>query len=181
MKKSIISAAVAALALGVAFSSPAAAADTTACLITKTDTNPFFVKMKEGAEAKAKEIGVTLKAYAGTVDGDSESQVAAIETCIADGAKGILIAASDTKGIVPSVQKARDARLFFPPGECTRSEIVEESASHVVREATILGDDITEIMLPNSYHVATMDYDADTIFAASTAFVERVSADRIQA
>ncbi|RFZ88583.1 sugar ABC transporter substrate-binding protein [Shinella sp. WSJ-2] len=112
MKKSIISAALGALALGVAFSSSAAAADTTACLITKTDTNPFFVKMKEGAEAKAKELGVTLKAYAGKVDGDSESQVAAIETCIADGAKGILIAASDTKGIVPSVQKARDAGLL---------------------------------------------------------------------
>lgn len=44
------------------------------------------------------------------------------------------------------VQKARDARLFFPPGECTRSEIVEESASHLVREATILGDGITEII-----------------------------------
>ncbi|MGJ7039889.1 fructose transport system substrate-binding protein [Shinella sp. BE166] len=112
MKKTIISAALGALALGVAFSSPAVAADTTACLITKTDTNPFFVKMKEGAEAKAKEIGVTLKAYAGKIDGDSESQVAAIETCIADGAKGILIAASDTKGIVPSVQKARDAGLL---------------------------------------------------------------------
>ena len=111
MKKTVISAALGALALGVAFSSPATAADITACLITKTDTNPFFVKMKEGAEAKAKEIGVTLKAYAGKVDGDSESQVAAIETCIADGAKGILIAASDTKGIVPSVQKARDAGL----------------------------------------------------------------------
>ena len=112
MKKTIISAALGALALGVAFSSPALAADTTACLITKTDTNPFFVKMKEGAEAKAKEIGVTLKAYAGKIDGDSESQVAAIETCIADGAKDILIAASDTKGIVPSVQKARDAGLL---------------------------------------------------------------------
>lgn len=112
MKKTIISAALGALALGVAFSAPATAADTTACLITKTDTNPFFVKMKEGAEAKAKELGVTLKAYAGKIDGDSESQVAAIETCIADGAKGILIAASDTKGIVPSVQKARDAGLL---------------------------------------------------------------------
>ncbi|MEW9617054.1 sugar ABC transporter substrate-binding protein [Shinella sp. S4-D37] len=112
MKKTVISAALGALALGVAFSAPAAAADTTACLITKTDTNPFFVKMKEGAEAKAKELGVTLKAYAGKIDGDSESQVAAIETCIADGAKGILIAASDTKGIVPSVQKARDAGLL---------------------------------------------------------------------
>jgi fructose transport system substrate-binding protein len=68
--------------------------------------------MKEGAAAKAKELGVTLKAYAGKIDGDSESQVAAIETCIADGAKGILITASDTKGIVPAVQKARDAGLL---------------------------------------------------------------------
>jgi fructose transport system substrate-binding protein len=90
----------------------ASAADTSVCLITKTDTNPFFVKMKEGATAKAKELGVTLKAYAGKIDGDSESQVAAIETCIADGAKGILITASDTKGIVPAVQKARDAGLL---------------------------------------------------------------------
>ena len=81
-------------------------------LITKTDTNPFFVKMKEGATAKAQELGVTLKAYAGKVDGDSESQVAAIESCIADGAKGILLTASDTKGIVPAVKKARDAGLL---------------------------------------------------------------------
>ena len=104
MKKTIVSAALGALALGVAFAVPAQAQEVSACLITKTDTNPFFVKMKEGATAKAEELGVTLKAYAGKVDGDSESQVAAIETCIADGAKGILIAASDTKGIVPSVQ-----------------------------------------------------------------------------
>jgi fructose transport system substrate-binding protein len=110
--KSTISAVLGALALGVAFTSTASAADVSVCLITKTDTNPFFVKMKEGAAAKAKELGVTLKAYAGKIDGDSESQVAAIETCIADGAKGILITASDTKGIVPAVQKARDAGLL---------------------------------------------------------------------
>ena len=110
--KTTISAFVGALALGVSFASMASAADTSVCLITKTDTNPFFVKMKEGATAKAKEIGVTLKSYAGKIDGDSESQVAAIETCIADGAKGILITASDTKGIVPAVKKARDAGLL---------------------------------------------------------------------
>lgn len=110
--KTRISALLGALALGVSFASVASAADTSVCLITKTDTNPFFVKMKEGATAKAKELGVTLKAYAGKIDGDSESQVAAIETCIADGAKGILITASDTKGIVPAVQKARDAGLL---------------------------------------------------------------------
>ena len=33
---------------------------TSACLITKTDTNPFFVKMREGAAAKAEELGITL-------------------------------------------------------------------------------------------------------------------------
>jgi hypothetical protein len=57
--------------------------------------------MKEGAEAKAAELGVSLKSYAGKVDGDHETQVAAIETCIADGAKGILLTASDTSSIVP--------------------------------------------------------------------------------
>ena len=84
---------------------------TTVCLITKTDTNPFFVKMKEGATAKAEELGMTLKAFAGKVDGDHETQVQAIETCIADGAKGILLTASDTSSIVPAVQQARDAGL----------------------------------------------------------------------
>lgn len=91
---------------------PAQAEDTTACLITKTDTNPFFVKMKEGATAKAEELGITLKSYAGKIDGDHQSQVAAIETCIADGAKGILLTASDTKAIVDSVKQARDAGIL---------------------------------------------------------------------
>ncbi len=83
-----------------------------ACLITKTDTNPFFVKMREGAEAKAAELGMTLNSYAGKVDGDHETQVSAIETCIANGAKGILLTASDTSSIVPAVQQARDAGIL---------------------------------------------------------------------
>mgnify|MGYP003638828312 FL=1 len=83
-----------------------------ACLITKTDTNPFFVKMKEGAEAKAAELGITLKSFAGKVDGDHETQVAAIETCILDGAKGILLTASDTSSITTAVKQARDAGVL---------------------------------------------------------------------
>ena len=106
--KALLGAATAAL-LSAA---PALAQDVSACLITKTDTNPFFVKMKEGAAAKAAELGVSLKSYAGKIDGDHESQVAAIEACIADGAKGILITASDTKAIVDSVKSAREAGLL---------------------------------------------------------------------
>ncbi len=44
------------------------------------------------------------------------------------------------------VLKARDARLFLPPGLCTRCDVVEESASHIVREATIGGAELREII-----------------------------------
>ncbi|CUH21555.1 D-ribose-binding periplasmic protein precursor [Jannaschia seosinensis] len=86
--------------------------DVSACIVTKTDTNPFFVKMREGAEAAAEEQGIALNAYAGQIDGDHESQVQAIETCIANQASGILITASDTSAIVDAVDQARDAGLL---------------------------------------------------------------------
>ncbi|MCM5680426.1 DUF1857 family protein [Schlegelella sp. S2-27] len=44
------------------------------------------------------------------------------------------------------VLKARDAQLFLPPGLCTRCEVVEESETHIVREATIAGDPLREII-----------------------------------
>jgi len=112
VKTILKSAAAAAVLLSFASIAPAQAAGIGACLITKTDTNPFFVKMKEGAQAKATELGVDLKAYAGKDDGDNEGQVAAVETCIADGAKGILITPSNTKAIVPVIKKARDAGIL---------------------------------------------------------------------
>ena len=90
----------------------AQAAGELVCLITKTDTNPFFVKMKEGAEAKAKELGMEFQSYAGKLDGDVETQVAAVETCTVSGAKGILITPSDSRALTPAVQKARDAGVL---------------------------------------------------------------------
>jgi fructose transport system substrate-binding protein len=100
-------------ALSVAMmSAPTLAAETIVGLITKTNTNPFFVKMKEGFEAKAKELGVTPQAFAGKFDGDNDGQVAAIEQLMAAGAKGILLVPSDTKAIVPTVDKARKAGVL---------------------------------------------------------------------
>ena len=77
-------------------------------LITKTETNPFFVKMKEGAAKEAAAKGAKLLTAAGKFDGDNASQATAIENMVAAGVKGILITPSDTKAIVPSIQKARD-------------------------------------------------------------------------
>src|SRR5215467_13679709 len=100
------------LAMLLASAVPASAAAIIVGLVTKTNTNPFFVKMKEGADAKAKELGVKLSSFAGKVDGDNQSQVEAIESLIAAGAKGILITPSDTAAIVPTIRKARQAGIL---------------------------------------------------------------------
>jgi fructose transport system substrate-binding protein len=81
-------------------------------LITKTDTNPFFVKMKEGAQQAADSAGVELQSFAGKQDGDNESQVQAIETLISAGAAGFLITPSDSAAIVPTLDRARQAGLM---------------------------------------------------------------------
>jgi fructose transport system substrate-binding protein len=77
-------------------------------LITKTETNPFFVKMKEGALQEATSHGAKLLSGAGKTDGDNAGQVTAMENMIAAGAKTILITPSDSKAIVPAVKKARE-------------------------------------------------------------------------
>ncbi|NUS08751.1 MAG: substrate-binding domain-containing protein [Nonomuraea sp.] len=81
-------------------------------LVTKTETNPFFVKMKQGAEAAAKAEGVELMTAAGKFDGDNAGQITAIENMVAAGVKGILITPSDSKAIVPAVQKARSTGVM---------------------------------------------------------------------
>jgi fructose transport system substrate-binding protein len=111
MTKLLSTTILSAVALGALSITPAMA-QTGACLITKTDTNPFFVKMREGAAAKAEELGMTLQTFAGKIDGDTETQVAGVETCIASGASGILITPSDSKALVPVVEKARDAGVL---------------------------------------------------------------------
>lgn len=98
-----------AMALITSFSGVAAAADQPVVgLITKTETNPFFVKMKEGAQRAASAQGAKLLTAAGKADGDNAGQVTAIENMVSAGAKAILITPNDSKAIVPAIKKARD-------------------------------------------------------------------------
>jgi fructose transport system substrate-binding protein len=103
------------LATALAFSSAAvmAADQPVIGLITKTETNPFFVKMKEGAQAAAKAKGAKLMTAAGKADGDNAGQVTAIENMVAAGVKTILITPSDSKAIVPTIKKAQEKGVMF--------------------------------------------------------------------
>ena len=102
MKKATTSLVLTALAL--ATSSAFAAGEPVIGLITKTETNAFFVKMKEGAEAEAKKLGAKLLTAAGKSDGDTAGQITALENMAAAGAKTILITASGD-AIGPTVKK----------------------------------------------------------------------------
>ncbi|MGR2738415.1 sugar ABC transporter substrate-binding protein [Billgrantia sp. Q4P2] len=110
MKKSL-----SALTLGLAatFVTPTIMADEVLVgLITKTNTNPFFVKMREGAQAQADRLGAELRTFAGRFDGDNDSQVQAIENLVSAGAQGILITPNDPVAIVPTIERARQAGVM---------------------------------------------------------------------
>lgn len=87
-------------ALGIATSLAIAAGQPIIGLITKTETNPFWVKMKEGAQQSAAANGARLLTAAGKSEGDNAGQVAAIENMVAAGANKALKAAGKDKDVM---------------------------------------------------------------------------------
>src|SRR5256885_12567009 len=79
-------------------------------LVLKDFNNPYFVTMKQDAQAEAAKQGVDLKVSAGKSDGDTTTQVAAVENAISAGAKGILITPNGP-AVTPAIQKAKTAGL----------------------------------------------------------------------
>jgi fructose transport system substrate-binding protein len=81
-------------------------------LITKDVTNPFFVKMRQGATAQARKLGAKLRYAAGKSSSDNASQIAAIENMTTAGVKGILITVADAKAENAAIAKARKAGVL---------------------------------------------------------------------
>jgi fructose transport system substrate-binding protein len=81
-------------------------------LVTKTEVNPYFVKLRQAATAEAEKHGAKLLARFGKFDGDNEGQVAAIENFISAGVKGILITPSNSTGVLGAVKKAREKGIL---------------------------------------------------------------------
>ena len=80
-------------------------------LILKTLSNPYFVSMENSAKAEASKKGVSLTVAAGNSDGDTQTQITAIDNAIARGDKGILIT-SNGNAVNTELQKARNAGLY---------------------------------------------------------------------
>ena len=81
-------------------------------LVTKTEASPFFVTLREAAEALTQERELELRSYSGEFDGDTRSQVQAIAELVEAGARAILLTPSEPSALAESVSRARDAGLL---------------------------------------------------------------------
>jgi len=108
-------------------SAPASGGTVGVSLILKNTSNAFFVSMQNSAQAEASKIGVSLTVAAGKEDGDTATQISAIEAAVAKGDKGILITPSGD-AVVPALDAARKAGLLVialdtPPNPATAVDI----------------------------------------------------------
>ncbi|HPN35507.1 MAG TPA: substrate-binding domain-containing protein [bacterium] len=79
----------------------------TLALIMKTLSNPFFIKMGQGAQRAADSLSVPLLIGTVAQEIDINQQISLVEDMIVQGVKAILIAPVDSKAIVPVLVKAQ--------------------------------------------------------------------------
>src|SRR6202030_2926849 len=80
-------------------------------LILKTLTNPYFVSMENDAKTAAAKDNVTLTVAAGNKDGDTQTQITAIDNAISRGDKGILIT-TNGDAVNAALNQAKQAGLY---------------------------------------------------------------------
>ncbi len=95
--------------------SEAAADETTVvprvALVMKTLTNPFFLKMEQGARRAADELGAELVVRTGAQETSIEQQIAIVDELVADTVSAIVIAPGDSVRLIPAVRRAREAGI----------------------------------------------------------------------
>jgi fructose transport system substrate-binding protein len=80
-------------------------------LILKTFTNPYFVSMESSAKQDAAKLGVKLTVSAGSTDGDTSTQITAIDNAISQGDQGILITPNGN-AVNSAIAQARKAGIY---------------------------------------------------------------------
>lgn len=136
---SIISAAV----LSASFTATASAQDTMA-MVVSTLNNPFFVTMKEGAEAKAQELGYNLIVL--DSQNDPSKELSNVEDLTVRGVKAILINPTDSDAVSNAIRMANraDIPVLTLDRGASRGEVVSHIASDNVAGGEAAGKFIME-------------------------------------
>ncbi|MGL4711594.1 MAG: ribose ABC transporter substrate-binding protein RbsB [Shewanella sp.] len=108
MKSFNITIKASALCFSLALANSAFAQDTLA-MVVSTLNNPFFVTMKEGAEAKAQELGYRLIVL--DSQNDPSKELANVEDLVVRGVKAILINPTDSDAVANAIRLANNSNI----------------------------------------------------------------------
>jgi carboxylesterase len=85
--------------------------------------------------------------------------------------KGLAAVTEMWKAVVPDLAKVTQPLLYFRSAD---DHVIDPSSSPTVLHG-VSSVDVEERILDRSYHVATLDHDADRIFTESAEFIARVT------
>ncbi|KXO13785.1 Ribose ABC transport system, periplasmic ribose-binding protein RbsB [Moritella sp. JT01] len=147
MKKlaTLISAAV----VSASFSATVMAQDTIA-MVVSTLNNPFFVTMKEGAEAKAKTLGYKLIVL--DSQNDPSKELSNVEDLTVRGVKAILINPTDSDAVSNAIRMANRSNIpvITLDRGASRGKVVSHIASDNVAGGEMAGQYISDTIGANA-------------------------------
>lgn len=117
------------LSLSLTLANSAFAQDTLA-MVVSTLNNPFFVTMKEGAEAKAQELGYRLIVL--DSQNDPSKELANVEDLVVRGVKVILINPTDSDAVANAIRLANNSNI--PVMTLDRGANHGKVASHIASD-----------------------------------------------
>jgi erythritol transport system substrate-binding protein len=133
------------------------------CVIVPPVENPFFGAMQMIAADKAEELGYTTTRL--VHDDDANKQLELFESCIADGAKAIILDNAGADATVAAVQAAKDAGIpsFLVDREITSDGVaVAQIVSNNYQGATILAEEFASLMGEEGTYIELTGRDTDT-------------------
>jgi ABC-type sugar transport system substrate-binding protein len=98
-------------ALAVAQEAPSDPSDIDVAWIGKTLNNPWWISVADFAQREAEQLGINLTISLPEEEVDLQKQIAITEAAIEQGVDAIIISASSSEGIIPSIEKAREAGI----------------------------------------------------------------------
>ena len=136
--------------------------------------NPSVLSLRKEAKYLLPALRFLSPAYPGIVGDIAKPDV------VEPGYKWIPVKAMYTLSRAWPVVRAELPKVTAPMLllHSTVDHVVEPINAQIVRDE-VSSAFITDIPLERSYHVATMDYDAELIFTASVEFIEKVAASRV--
>lgn len=109
LKKTLAVAAATVLAFGAVACNRDSAATGSVTLALSTQSNPFFVQLRDGAQKKADEMGVSLNVQ--DASNDASVQVNQLNNAATSGANVVIVNPTDSDAVVPAVEALNKANI----------------------------------------------------------------------